>query len=422
MTDEIELKGLYAKETDRFRLEDLFFSRTDDRGVIESGNVVFHEVSAYVWPELVGKPHKIIRHPDMPKGVFHLLWATLKAGESVGGYVLNRAQDEGTYWVFAVMTPVDGGYLSLRLKPSSRLLDDIRPIYEKLRLAEMRGELDAETSADALSKAIVDMGFDDYRDFMAQALSRELDARSRGLGVEQARAIQSLETITKCVANVEKNGSKVSKLFSRTEQIPYNMRLQAGRLEGSDGPISVISENHRQMSQTLTASVGDFRSAASLGSGPVREAIFGIGTVTLISEAISQLLVEKGMSDEEKNKDLNALRGLEDSYTREARAAVSDISLRVQQFSRMCKDMRRMLSGLEMTRIMCKIERSKATGDTEGLDEIVNRLLNAERDISNVMTDIDNSIRDILYSSERLLRSDLQSESSKVAEMQRISA
>ena len=404
-----ELEGLYAPETDRFALSDVFFSRTDERGVIASGNVIFHEVSAYKYPDLVSKPHKIIRHPDMPKGVFYLAWETLKSGNPVGAYVLNRAKDGAVYWVFAIMMPIEGGYLSVRLKPSNGLLDDVKPIYSRLRLAEMNDGVEPEDSAKDLEAAIVELGFESYRDFMSQAISRELESRASGLGLRPLKSIEALNIIAGRIAQIETYGRDVSELFSRTEQIPYNMRLQAGRLEGSDGPISVISENHRQMSQTLTASVGDFRSAAALGAGPVKEAVFGMGTTLLIKEVISQLLKETGMSEDDKVADLNSLRGLESIYTRQARGAVSDVSLRVQQFSRMCKDMRRMLSGLEMTRIMCKIERSKANGDTEGLDEIVNRLLHAEKDIGAVMTEIDNAIRDILEASERVMRTDLSS-------------
>lgn len=404
-----ELEGLYAPESDLFALNDVFFSRTDSRGVIESGNIIFHKVSAYEYPELVGKPHKIIRHPDMPKGVFFLAWETLKSGNPVGAYVLNRAQDGSVYWVFAIMMPNEEGYLSVRLKPSCGLIDDIKPIYSKLRLAEINEGVEPEDSGRAVEDGIKELGFDSYQDFMAQAISRELEARAKGLGKRPLKSIEALNIITDRIGQIESHGTKVSELFSRTEQIPYNMRLQAGRLEGSDGPISVISENHRQMSQTLTASVGDFRSAAALGSGPVQGSVFGMGTTLLIQEVIAQLSGETGMRDEDKIDDMTALRNLEGIYTRQARGAVSDVSLRVQQFARMCKDMRRMLSGLEMTRIMCKIERSKANGDTEGLDEIVNRLLHAEKDIGRVMTDIDNAIRDILDASEKLLRTDLAS-------------
>lgn len=417
-----ELEGLFAPETERFRIGDVFFSRTDTRGVIASGNVVFHEVSAYVWPELVGKPHKIIRHPDMPKGVFQLAWDTLKSGNAVAAYVLNRAQDGAIYWVFAIMMPIEDGYLSVRLKPSNELIDKVKPLYSQLRLAEMNDGVEPAESAKALENAIIDLGFESYREFMAKAISLELGSRAKSLEMKPLKSIDGLNTITDRVGRIETYGTKVSELFSRTEQIPYNMRLQAGRLEGSDGPISVISENHRQMSQTLTASVGDFRSAAGLGAGPVREAVFGMGTVLLIKEVISQLLAEDGMAEEDKAVDLNALRNLEGQYMRQARAAVSDVSLRVQQFARMCKDMRRMLSGLEMTRIMCKIERSKAMGDTEGLDEIVNRLLHAEKDIGSVMTEIDNAIRDILEASERVLRTELATGRSSLEQVQLLSA
>ena len=70
-----------------FTFDELFFSRTDWRGVILAGNSVFQRVSLYRWDELIRKPHNVIRHPDMPKGVFWLLWDTIKNGEPIGAYV-----------------------------------------------------------------------------------------------------------------------------------------------------------------------------------------------------------------------------------------------------------------------------------------------------------------------------------------------
>lgn len=89
-----------------FTFEELFFSRTNWRGVILAGNSVFQRVSLYSWDELIQKPHNVIRHPDMPKGVFWLLWDTIKKGEPVGAYVKNRAKDGRYYWVFAIVTPI----------------------------------------------------------------------------------------------------------------------------------------------------------------------------------------------------------------------------------------------------------------------------------------------------------------------------
>jgi len=76
-----------------FAIEELFYSRTDQSGIILSGNSVFQRVSIYGWNELSGRPHKIVRHPDMPRAVFFLLWDTIKKGQPVGAYVKNRAKD-----------------------------------------------------------------------------------------------------------------------------------------------------------------------------------------------------------------------------------------------------------------------------------------------------------------------------------------
>ena len=61
----------------------MFFSRTDERGIIRNGNYVFRRVSHFEWDELSGAPHKIIRHPDMPSAVFHIMWKRIQNGEIV---------------------------------------------------------------------------------------------------------------------------------------------------------------------------------------------------------------------------------------------------------------------------------------------------------------------------------------------------
>src|SRR5690606_31957630 len=103
--------------------------RTDAAGLIQFGNSVFQRVSIYDWDELLGKPHKIVRHPDTPRAAFWLLWSAIKDGRPFGAYVKNRAKDGRFYWVFAIVTPVDGGYLSVRLRPSTELLAVIKREY-----------------------------------------------------------------------------------------------------------------------------------------------------------------------------------------------------------------------------------------------------------------------------------------------------
>ena len=396
--------GLYALETDRFRLEDLFFSRTDKRGVIQSGNVAFQHISGFEWSDLVGAPHKIVRHPDMPKCVFHVLWEAIQKNEPIGGYVVNRTKQGQPYWVFAVMMPIEDGYVSIRLKPTSKLIEQVKPIYEKLRRAEDQDGQSPEDGATALLAELKELGYDDYSHFMSDALIGEAIGRISNLGKARPQVINALQNIAEAVAVVESSGGTVEMLFSRTEQIPYNMRLQAGRLEGADGPISVISDNHRQMSQSLSHSLSGFRDAAELGAGPLRNAMFVSGVTTLVPEVLAVYSREATNDANSRKLDLEHLSDLCHQYEKQSRTEVSQLADKARRFARICRDMRRMMSGLEMTRIMCKIERSKAQGDTEGLDEIVNRLQSSEQDLNRVMTEIEDAVRVILEASDQLLR------------------
>ena len=70
-----------------FGIEELFFSTTDPKGIIRSGNRVFARVAAYEEGEMLGRPHSLIRHPDVPRCVFKLLWDTLEDGRAIAAYV-----------------------------------------------------------------------------------------------------------------------------------------------------------------------------------------------------------------------------------------------------------------------------------------------------------------------------------------------
>src|SRR4051794_38069039 len=98
-----------------FAIDELFFSTTDAKGVIRSGNGVFARVSGFELEELVGQAHNVVRHPDMPRAVFRTFWDALGAGRGVAAYVKNIASDGAYYWVMAFAVPaLDGGFVSVR--------------------------------------------------------------------------------------------------------------------------------------------------------------------------------------------------------------------------------------------------------------------------------------------------------------------
>lgn len=150
-----------------FEPDELIVSKTDPRGVITYANDVFLRVSAYPEHEVIGQPHNVIRHPDMPRAVFKLLWDTLKAGHEIFAYIVNLAGDGAHYWVLAHVTPSHdpagrlAGYHSNRRLPERAAVAAAEALYAELRAAEQRHTRPADAvaaSADLLERRLREMG------------------------------------------------------------------------------------------------------------------------------------------------------------------------------------------------------------------------------------------------------------------------
>ena len=125
---------------------DFIVSKTDLTGRITYANRIFMKIAGYREEELLGKQHNIIRHPDMPRGVFRLLWSVIESGQECFAYVKNMASSGDYYWVYANVTvdydanrnPI--GYFSVRRKPSREGVQTLMPIYrEMLRIEQQAG-------------------------------------------------------------------------------------------------------------------------------------------------------------------------------------------------------------------------------------------------------------------------------------------
>ena len=138
-----------------FLPHEIVVTKTDLKGHITYANDVFVRLAGYPEDSLIGAAHSIIRHPHMPRGVFRLLWDTLKNGEEVFAYVLNRSMNGDHYWVLAHVTPSQDetgrmvGYHSNRRVADKRLLEtSIQPLYAAM-LREEAKHTNAQAAADA---------------------------------------------------------------------------------------------------------------------------------------------------------------------------------------------------------------------------------------------------------------------------------
>ena len=140
-TQKLEITG-----TERFfDPNEIIVSKTDLKGKIAYANRLFIDLSGYTEEELLEQPHSILRHPEMPRCIFKLLWDSIQSKNEIFAYVVNRCKNGDHYWVLAHVTPslnpdgdVDGYHSNRRVPDRAVLQDTIIPLYKTLREEEQR--------------------------------------------------------------------------------------------------------------------------------------------------------------------------------------------------------------------------------------------------------------------------------------------
>ncbi|MDC0658054.1 PAS domain-containing protein [Leisingera sp. SS27] len=383
-----------------FGLNEVFFSRTDGRGVIRAGNYVFRRVGAYPWEELIGAPHKVIRHPDMPKGVFSLFWNTIQRGESMGAYVKNKAKDGLYYWVFAVVVPCQDGYLSARIKPSSKLFDEVRGLYAKMLKREKEEGVKPEESAQHLLDWLKGQGYENYHQFAAHALSQELIARDQGLGNQVHARIQELTSMLRDAEKLAEETDGLIADFDAMHTIPHNLRVLASRIEPSGGPVTVLSQNYgamsRQMSDWFGAHVmGENSNFAKIKSS-VNDSLFVEGMARILIECDTQLQKERrdlGSADMEDERKI--LGDLVKDQVKRSEDGMKEVDEEAARITGACQIMHRHFLGLSSTRVLLKIESARLTDSGETLADIIDQLGGFQERISRRLDRIASLSEDI---------------------------
>jgi PAS domain S-box-containing protein len=161
-----------------FRRDEIIVSKTDLKGHLTYVNRTFMAISGYEEPELLGQPHSLIRHPEMPRCIFKLLWDRLRSGQEIFAYVKNMTKTGDYYWVLAHVTPsfvASGeivGYHSNRRVADPRVLNDvITPLYCGLKDIEDREadrKIGLAKAGDRLNEILKEKGIG-YDEFISHA-------------------------------------------------------------------------------------------------------------------------------------------------------------------------------------------------------------------------------------------------------------
>jgi PAS domain S-box-containing protein len=391
-----------------FDFNELFFSRTDEKGRILSGNTVFQRISLYSWEELIGKPHNVIRHPDMPRAVFWLLWDMIRRGEPIGAYVKNRAKDGRYYWVYAIVTPIEGGFLSVRLKPSSQIFQTVQQEYKTLVEVEEKQGLKPADSANILFERISQLGFRDYSEFMTSALAEEIMARDELLGRASERAIPQFGALGKAAHNMLQQAGIISDNYAASRYIPLNLRVQAAQLGEAAATIGVISVNYSIISGDIKTLMDELVESAHKVAEAVTKGLFLFCTARLQQETVEFFRTEASSAGDNFKGEMARLEHQCNAYSHSAAEGLDAIAERAEQFHQSCAEMQKLAAGLEVTRVMANIESARLSDSHGGLNTLSASLAQFQASISNGLSEIASQSRFIKSNTQRLIENAAQ--------------
>lgn len=329
-----------------FPIEELFFSTTNASGVIVHGNQLFCSVSGYEEAELLGAAHSIIRHPDMPRSVFHLLWETIAAKKTIAAYVKNLAKDQRYYWVLAVVMPCEVGYLSIRLKPTSALFPVVQQLYARLLQLERSIEVEPKRRTAAiqagraeLADQLSRLGYASYEAFMLEALSTEMASRHAKMPTQRWErwpcqstlmhqlyghcaaidhgiqdAFQRIEEFKSTNMVLLQRSSSILSLAEQIRTLSLNASIAASQMGNRGTTLRVVSESLGAVScdsQELTKAVAQRVQSVVVG---LDHLIFDLAATKLQSEVALQfareiLIGHQGQCTRETKQSLDILFG-----------------------------------------------------------------------------------------------------------------
>lgn len=362
-----------------FEVGRFLYTRTDKRGVILSANSLFVSISDYSPDEMVGAPHKLVRHPYMPKGIFHLMWQTLQSGHPFTGFVRNRTRGGKYYWVCAIAAPSETGYLSVRTPPRGKHFDQAKQIYGKMLIAESEGATPTE-SAELFEKLLQEEGHQTLGDFMAESLA------DHAIDPSQADCpVSRIRTLRRDLGLLADTQSELLSTLQKLYLIPTNMRILASRLEPSGGPVSAISDSYKRAASELMMRLHRHNSAkpegtrgagaeVSEGADLMSRALFLISAATLLNRAEAQFVTEPEVSRVDHKLERATLSKLVKEFEALAENSTVAVATNVNRIGKEAEHIKRLMAGLDQIRILGEVESGRIRNADGGLAAIMSQL------------------------------------------------
>ncbi|MFV8259581.1 PAS domain-containing protein [Bdellovibrio bacteriovorus] len=406
-----------------FGFDEFFFSVTDKRGVIKYGNDVFVRVSVYPKESMLGAPHSLIRHPDMPRAVFKEFWNFLNQGKAVGAYVKNLAGNGSYYWVYAFAFPIGDGYLSVRFKPSSELFSVVQGLYGEVLAYEKEHTL--EESHQYLLSKIQQAGFPDYESFMMKAVMEELKARaaqvleseSRSSGANGAGQIAAVTNVTTRKLNdvfaklrdfqganqsLDSAMGRLDQGFQQLKFISINMKIAAAKFGEMAASLGVVSHEFSVLSGTIEKHLGGLSGFVEELSSVIQKCVLRAAALNVqmlmvdffVRESIAKLATSENAFDE-MLQNQKAFSDLFAQYCQNLDKEFSELKKSLSAISYEMLEVAKFVTGLEVVRQMGAIEsartteiRNSFTHYLEAMDDFIQLLRESTGEIGRGVTSL----------------------------------
>lgn len=357
-------------------------------------------------PAAIRVAYGVEPHPDMPHSIFLRMKKRLAEPGGGAGYFLCRDAEGCAVWISVNLYPTQTGLMACHFEVTSKQLSQMMTFFSGLRAAERDFEAKhASAGEDALAdgylKALAAQSLKDYRSNALLIMVDEVFVRYAARTWPQRRQLQELSSLFYALDKIDELGEQISVISERSRLIPYQLKLQAARLESGSGPISVIASNHQELTASLLGITHDILAASGDEIDRVCDAMAYLAQSNHSAELLTGGITRASTEPLSASAIADMNEVIDDCEVR-VTAMMANIDKSALALLSISKRMRRALSAMEMTRLMCKVERANVPGPTESLGNIVDQLHETERTLTQVMCDIDDVAKRVLVLVKRL--------------------
>lgn len=307
-------------------------------------------------------------------------------------YVCNRVADGRPYWVPATVSPYGSGYLSIRIKPSFSILQQIKQLYAQISEEEVKG-LTIEASVESLNRALLDLGFGDYRDFMRQALRAEFTGTMTAIARQSPLPEREISAVQDGLRRAIEGQVILQTEFNWMQVLPTNLSLLASRLEPGGGPMTAVADLYKAGTSEAHSRVSAFtsgeQSLCSRMSEQFERAVFMV-TCAELQRELCKLVGREDWSGSgvEPETERQLINDICCRYESEAQISIDEATRLAKVIDQAGDQLRRSMMSLETIITMGKVEGARFGAETESIHAIIASLHKLNTEISRVMVGI----------------------------------